>query len=126
MKEQKHSIVVEAVSNFVASESAPAENLYVFAYTITIHNQGDVSARLLTRHWLVSDTNGKVEEIHGNGVVGLQPLLRPGETFRYSSAATITSPIAIMKGSYGMVAEDGKVFLARIPPLTLAIPRTLH
>lgn len=126
MKGQKHSIVVEAVSNFVASQSEPVADRYVFAYTVTIRNQGDSPARLLTRHWLITDAHGQEQEVRGEGVVGVQPHLQPGESFRYTSSAMISTPVGIMKGCYCMVTDDGERFDTEIPPFTLAIPRTLH
>lgn len=126
MKGQKHSIVVEAVSNFVVSQSEPVADRYVFAYTITIRNQGDRPARLLARHWLITDAHGQEQEVRGEGVVGVQPHLQPGESFRYTSSAMISTPVGIMKGSYCMVTDDGEQFDTEIPAFTLAIPRTLH
>lgn len=126
MKGQKHSIVVAAVSNFVVSQSEPVADRYVFAYTITIRNQGDRPARLLARHWLITDAHGQEQEVRGEGVVGVQPHLQPGESFRYTSSAMISTPVGIMNGSYCMVTDDGEQFDTEIPAFTLAIPRTLH
>ncbi|TAN46794.1 MAG: Co2+/Mg2+ efflux protein ApaG [Methylococcaceae bacterium] len=122
----QHNIVVQAVSSFVDSESEPSAERYMFSYTITIHNQGKRAARLVTRHWLVSDAHGKIEEVNGEGVVGQQPLLQPGEIFRYTSGTMIATPVGVMQGSYGMISEDGETFAAVIPAFTLAVPRTLH
>lgn len=126
MKGEKHSIVVEAVSNFVAEESLPQAQRYVFAYTITIHNLGGQAARLLSRYWLITDADGRNQEVRGEGVVGMQPRLEPGQAFRYTSAAMLPTPAGIMRGSYRMVDEDGEQFDTDIPPFTLAAPRTLH
>jgi ApaG protein len=111
---------------FLDDQSAPEEGRFVFAYTIHIHNGGNVPARLLGRHWLITDGNGKVQEVVGEGVVGEQPWLRPGEGFEYTSGAVLETDIGTMRGSYDMLADDGTRFAAPIPPFTLAIPRTLH
>ncbi|HQX47867.1 MAG TPA: Co2+/Mg2+ efflux protein ApaG, partial [Steroidobacteraceae bacterium] len=104
----------------------PHEHRYVFAYTITIRNDGPTPARLLTRHWVITDANGKVQEVRGDGVVGEQPYLEPGQGFRYSSGAVIETPVGAMQGSYQMVSDDGLAFDAPIPPFRLAIPGVLH
>jgi ApaG protein len=122
----KHDIQVDVQTFYVEEQSDPVEERYVFAYTITIRNQGTVSARLLTRHWIITDSNGHIEEVRGDGVVGEQPYLRPGEGFRYTSGAVLKTPVGSMQGSYQMVADDGMSFDADIPIFTLAIPRTLH
>ena len=96
------------------------------AYTIQIRNQGKQPARLLGRHWLITDGNGRVREVVGEGVVGEQPWLRPGEGFEYTSGAVLETDIGTMRGSYDMLADDGTRFAAPIPAFTLSIPRTLH
>lgn len=111
---------------FLDDQSAPEEGRFVFAYTIHIRNGGSVPARLLGRHWLITDGNGKVQEVVGEGVVGEQPWLRPGEGFEYTSGAVLETDIGTMRGSYDILADDGTRFAAPIPPFTLAIPRTLH
>ena len=111
---------------FLDEQSAPEEGRYVFAYTIHIRNDGKVPARLLRRHWLITDGNGKVQEVVGEGVVGEQPWLRPGEDFEYTSGAVLETDIGTMRGSYDMLADDGTRFAAPIPAFTLSIPRTLH
>ena len=111
---------------FLDDQSAPEEQRYVFAYTIHIRNEGKVPARLLGRHWLITDGNGKVQEVVGEGVVGEQPWLRPGEDFEYTSGAVLETDIGTMRGSYDMLADDGTRFAAPIPAFTLSIPRTLH
>jgi ApaG protein len=98
----------------------------VFSYTITIRNEGQVAARLMTRHWIITDANGKVQEVQGEGVVGEQPYLKPGQGFRYSSGAILETPVGSMQGSYRMVADGGEVFDAPIAPFTLAMPGMLH
>ncbi len=111
---------------FLAEQSAPDEGRYVFAYTIQIRNEGKVPARLLGRHWLITDANGHVQEVVGEGVVGEQPWLRPGEGFQYTSGAVLETDIGTMRGSYDVLADDGTRFAAPIPPFTLSVPRTLH
>ena len=108
------------------SSRTRGEGRFVFAYTITIRNEGQVPARLLTRHWIITDANGKVQEVDGEGVVGEQPHLVPGQGFRYSSGAILETPVGAMQGSYRMVADDGEQFDAPIAPFTLAMPGVLH
>ena len=122
----KHNIKVVAQSFYIESQSAPEQNRFVFAYTITIQNEGAVPAKLLSRHWIITDSNGKVEEVRGEGVVGEKPYLRPGEGFQYTSGAVIETPVGSMRGSYQLLADDGVAFDTDIPVFTLAIPRTLH
>ncbi|HEV2620517.1 MAG TPA: Co2+/Mg2+ efflux protein ApaG [Frateuria sp.] len=121
-----YTIDVQVESRFVPDQSKPHDNRYVFAYTVTLHNAGDVPARLLTRHWVITDANGKVEEVRGEGVVGEQPWLRPGDRYQYSSGAVLDTVVGTMQGSYQMLADDGTRFEAPIAPFTLSIPRTLH
>lgn len=121
-----HRIAIETVTHYLAKQSQPEADRYVFAYTITIRNEGNVPAKLLARHWLITDANGQVQEVRGDGVVGEQPYLAPGESFRYTSAAMIATPVGVMRGEYLMVAEDGERFDAEVPAFTLSIPRTLH
>ncbi|MDO9107329.1 MAG: Co2+/Mg2+ efflux protein ApaG [Methylovulum sp.] len=123
---EKNKIIVEATPYFIAAQSAPEKDRYVFAYTITITNQGEVPAQLLSRHWLITDANGKTQEVRGEGVVGEQPYLKPGETFRYTSGAMIETPVGTMQGNYSMRSDEGDDFNADVPKFTLAIPRTLH
>src|ERR1700761_6130440 len=121
-----HSIRIEVETAYLDEQSDPKERRYVFSYTITIRNEGSVSARLLTRHWVITDANGKVEEVRGDGVVGEQPWMRPGDDFEYTSGAVLETAVGTMQGSYEMVADDGTRFEAPIPAFTLSIPRTLH
>lgn len=121
-----YTIDVQVETRFVPDQSKPHDNRYVFAYTVTLHNAGDVPARLLTRHWVITDANGKVEEVRGEGVVGEQPWLRPGDRYQYSSGAVLDTVVGTMQGSYQMLADDGTHFDAPIPAFTLSIPRTLH
>ena len=126
MSRASHSIRVEVETSYLDEQSDPREHRYVFAYTITIRNDGPTPARLLTRHWVITDANGKVQEVRGDGVVGEQPYLEPGQGFRYSSGAVIETPVGAMQGSYQMVSDDGLAFDAPIPPFRLAIPGVLH
>jgi ApaG protein len=121
-----HRIEVDAETTYVEEQSDPDANRYLFAYTITIRNAGTVPARLLTRHWYITNADGEVQEVVGEGVVGEQPYLRPGEGFRYTSAAMIATPVGTMHGSYQMVTDDGEHFDAEIPPFRLSVPRALH
>jgi len=123
---QPHSIRVDVITNYVEDQSSPPEGRFVFSYTITIRNEGSVPARLLTRHWVITDANGKVQEVAGEGVVGEQPHLLPGQGFRYSSGAILETPVGAMQGSYRMVADDGQQFDAPIAPFTLAMPGLLN
>jgi ApaG protein len=123
---KKHQIDIATVTNYLESQSLPDTGRYVFAYTITIRNNGLVPARLLARHWIITDANGKVQEVRGDGVVGEQPRLSPGEYFRYTSAAMIETPVGVMRGSYKLVSDEGESFEAEIPAFTLAVPRVLH
>ena len=126
MDNDKYEISIEVATDYVDEQSAPDADRYVFAYTITIANKGDMAAKLLSRHWVITDANGKVQEVSGDGVVGEQPHLSPGETFRYSSGAVLETPVGAMQGSYRMEAENGRNFDAPIPPFTLAVPGVLH
>ncbi len=126
MESSQHKIRVEVDTSYLADQSDPKDKRYVFSYTITIRNEGSVPARLLTRHWIITDSNGKVQEVRGEGVVGEQPHLLPGQGFRYTSGAVLETPVGAMQGSYQMLADDGVKFDAPIPPFTLAIPGTIH
>lgn len=114
------------MTDYLDGQSDPDNDRYVFTYTVTIVNKGDMPARLLTRHWLIRDANNRVEEVRGDGVIGKQPQLNPGKRFTYTSGTIITTPVGTMGGSYQMIAEDGTRFDARIPEFTLSMPRTLH
>lgn len=122
----KYCIKVEPSPQFLADQSDPENGRYLFAYTITIVNVGDIPAQLVSRHWIITDGNNEVQEVRGLGVVGKQPMLRPGESFRYTSGTSLTTPIGTMKGTYQMVAEDGTHFDAEIPEFVLAAPHALH
>jgi ApaG protein len=121
-----HDIQVSVAARFLDEHSAPQDQRFAFAYTITIRNEGSVPAQLVSRHWVITHGNGKVEEVRGPGVVGEQPHLDPGQAFEYTSGAIIETPVGTMQGSYHMVADDGTTFDAPIPRFTLSIPRTLH
>ncbi len=123
---KRHHITVSARASFVPEQSDEQEGRYVFAYTISILNSGTVPARLISRHWVITDSENQVQEVRGLGVVGEQPLLAPGQSFQYSSGAAIATPVGTMRGSYQMVAEDGTAFEATIPEFMLSMPRTLH
>ncbi|MGB8326983.1 MAG: Co2+/Mg2+ efflux protein ApaG [Steroidobacteraceae bacterium] len=126
METAPHKIRVDVETTFLDEQSDPNEGRFVFSYTITIRNEGQVPARLLTRHWIITDANGKVQEVRGDGVVGEQPYLKPGQGFRYSSGAIIETPVGVMHGSYQMMADDGRAFDAPISPFRLAMPGVLH
>lgn len=123
---KKYEIAVSTVPQFIADQSDPGAERYVFAYTITIENVGTVAAQLISRHWVITDANSRVQEVRGLGVVGQQPLLKPGETFEYTSGCQLDTAVGTMRGSYQMTAEDGTQFEAEIAEFTLSIPRVLH
>lgn len=127
MTDNHPQIDVGVETTYIAEQSDPDSGRYVFAYTITISNQGDAPARLVNRHWVITDANGKVEEVRGPGVVGEHPYLRPGEQFRYTSGTVIATPLGSMEGDYEMEDDEGERFLAPIAPFSLAGPQaTLH
>jgi len=119
-------IDVDVSTRFLDEQSSPDEDRYVFSYTIRIRNDGGVPAKLLSRHWIITDANGKVEEVRGEGVVGEQPRLQPGETFKYTSGAILETGIGTMRGSYEWQTDGGERFVAPVAQFTLSIPRTLH
>ena len=123
---KKYQIAVRAVPQFIADQSDPDAECYVFAYTITIANVGTVAAQLISRHWIITDGNSGIQEVRGLGVVGEQPLLRPGEKYEYTSGCQLDTPVGTMRGTYQMVAEDGTQFEGVIAEFTLSIPRVLH
>jgi len=122
----KHNIRVDVATRYIPEQSDPESDRYVFSYAITITNIGSIAAQLISRHWLITDADGKVQEVRGLGVVGNQPLLQPGEKFEYASGTALETPVGTMRGSYQMVAEDGIQFDAEIPEFVLSMPRTLH
>lgn len=123
-KRYEFSVSVETA--FVAEQSDVEQNRYVFSYSIVITNTGTVPAQLISRHWVITDAAGTVQEVRGLGVVGVQPLLKPGEQFEYTSGTVINTPVGTMHGSYHMTAEDGVQFDSEIAPFTLSMPRVLH
>ena len=125
-RQAKYHITVEPRAFFVEDQSDPAKNHYVFGYTIKLTNTGEVAAQLISRHWLITDSNHRVEEVRGLGVIGQQPTLQPGESYEYTSGCPLATPVGTMKGEYQMVAADGTQFEAQIPEFTLSVPRVLH
>ena len=121
-----HKIRIEVETSYLGEQSDPHEQRYVFAYTITIRNEGGLPATLLTRHWIITDANGGVKEVRGDGVVGEQPRLEPGQGFRYSSGAVLETPVGTMQGTYQMIDGEGQHFDAPIAPFRLAMPGILH
>ena len=126
MPNPRYAIAVAVATRFLDEQSAPDEGRYVFAYTIRIANTGDVPARLLSRRWLITDANGKVQEVAGEGVVGQQPWLKPGGEFEYTSGAVLRTPVGRMQGSYGWRTDDERKFRSPIPGFLLSMPRVLH
>jgi ApaG protein len=123
---KKYHISVSVNTTYLEDQSDPASDRYVFAYTVTIANAGTVAAQLISRHWIITDAENVTQEVKGLGVVGEQPLLRPGESFEYTSGTAMATPVGTMRGTYQMVAEDGNKFDAEIPVFTLSMPRILH
>ncbi len=126
MSDPRYQVDVSVVTRFLAEQSQPEQSRFAFAYTITVRNNGQLPARLLSRHWLITDGNGHVEEVRGAGVVGRQPLIAAGDSHTYSSGTVMTTTVGNMQGSYQMLAEDGKHFDAIIAPFRLAVPGALH
>jgi ApaG protein len=122
----KYEFTVSAIPHYLAEQSAPDEDHYVFAYTVTIRNTGDVTGQLMSRHWIITDGDGQVQEVRGEGVVGEQPVIEPGESYEYTSGCPLSTPVGSMRGSYQCVAEDGTKFTAPIPEFVLSMPSTLH
>ena len=123
---QVHNILVEVATRYLDEQSDPAANRFAFAYTITIRNTGTVAAQLIDRHWIITDGNGKIQEVRGEGVIGEQPLLQPGTSYTYSSGCLLETPVGSMQGSYGMRSEDDEEFRAAVKVFRLAKPNTLH
>lgn len=124
MEKQKASI--KAVTQFIEQQSDKKNGRYVFAYTITIENTSDTSFQLLSRHWIIQDANRKIEEVIGDGVVGEQPIIKPGEQYTYSSGAVLETEMGTMEGKYFMVAENKDEFEVLIPKFTMSVPRVIH
>ncbi len=123
---KRYEITVSAAVQYLPEQSDEKTGRYVFAYTISIRNTGEATAQLISRHWIITDSQGLVQEVRGLGVVGNQPVLRPGESHEYTSGTAIATPVGTMRGSYQMVADDGTRFEAPIPEFTLSVPRVLH
>lgn len=123
---EKNHIDIDVKTAFLAEQSEIDNERFVFSYTITIHNSGEQPAKLLNRHWIITDANGKTQEVRGEGVVGQQPYLKPGESYQYTSGTVLETPVGSMQGEYEMTTNDGKRFLAPIAPFSLAQPRSLH
>ena len=124
--ERRYEISVGTAVQYLADQSDEKAGRYVFAYTITIRNTGNATAQLISRHWVITDSQGLVQEVRGLGVVGAQPVLQPGEHHEYTSGTAIATPVGTMRGTYQMVAEDGTRFEAQIPEFRLSVPRVLH
>ncbi|GAB3266985.1 Co(2+)/Mg(2+) efflux protein ApaG [Chitinimonas naiadis] len=123
---RKYDITVTVQPQYLADQSDEAASRYVFAYHVSIINTGTEPAQLLTRHWIINEAGGKTQEVRGQGVVGEQPRLQPGESFEYHSGVALSSPVGTMRGSYHFVAEDGSPFDATISEFVLSVPRVLH
>jgi len=126
MSDKKYHITVTPTSVFVPEQSDEEADRYIFAYTITITNTGEVPTQLISRRWLITDANQQTQEVQGVGVVGEQPRIKPGESFEYTSGTALATPVGTMSGSYQMVAEDGHAFDVEIPEFVLSMPRVLH
>ncbi|CAD5107007.1 Co2+/Mg2+ efflux protein ApaG [Zestomonas carbonaria] len=126
MSDPRYQIDVSVVTRFLPDQSQPDQQRFAFAYTVTIHNNGTLPARLLSRHWIITDGDGKVQEVRGAGVIGQQPLIEPGASHTYSSGTVLSTRVGSMQGSYQMLAADGTHFDAPIAPFRLAVPGALH
>jgi ApaG protein len=122
----RHEFTVSVRPRYLPEQSDPSASRYAFAYTVTVRNTGQVAAQLISRHWIITDGEGRIEEVRGEGVVGEQPTLQPGEAFEYTSGCPLATPVGSMSGSYHCVAADGTAFEANIPEFVLAGPRALH
>ena len=125
-KDDRHQVNIAAQVNYLPEQSDEADNRFVFAYTITITNAGSAPVKLVSRHWVITDANSLVQEVRGQGVVGEQPLIKPSQSFEYTSGTVLTTQVGTMAGSYHMVTEDGSEFDAPIPQFVLSVPRVLH
>ncbi|UCJ18256.1 Co2+/Mg2+ efflux protein ApaG [Pseudomonas sp. MM211] len=126
MSDSRYQIDVSIITRYLPEQSQPQQNRFAFAYDVTIANNGELSAQLLSRHWLITDGNGQVQEVRGAGVVGEQPLIEPGTSHSYSSGTLMATQVGTMQGSYQMIANDGQRFDALIAPFRLAVPGALH
>lgn len=125
-KNEHYPIKIAIEVNYLPEQSDESDNRFVFAYTITITNESNVTVKLVSRHWVITDANQYVQEVRGQGVVGEQPVLHPGQSFEYTSGTVLATQVGTMSGSYQMVAEDGTKFDASIPQFVLSVPRVLH
>lgn len=126
MSDSRYNIDVSVVTRYLPEQSQPEQNRFAFAYTVTVSNKGELPAKLLSRHWVITDGDGRVQEVRGAGVIGQQPLIEAGASHTYSSGTVMATRVGIMQGSYQMLAEDGKRFDAVIAPFRLAVPGSLH
>jgi len=122
----RYQFNIQVQPQYLEEQSEPEQGRYLFAYTVTIRNTGEVTAQLVSRHWIITDSDGQIEEVRGPGVVGEQPVLKPGQSFQYTSGCPLATPVGSMHGSYQCIAEDGTAFEATIPEFVLSVPRTLH
>ncbi len=121
-----NKIDIKVLPAYIANQSDPENNHFVFSYTVTIRNNGSMPAKLLARHWVITDGDGLVQEVKGDGVIGEQPHLQPGESFQYTSGTFMNTPFGTMHGSYQMISDSGENFDAEIPAFQLTVPNTLH
>ena len=126
MSDSRYQVDVSVVTHYLADQSQPEQDRFAFAYTITVQNNGEIAAKLLSRHWVITDGDGHVEEVRGEGVVGQKPLIAAGESHTYTSGTVMTTKVGTMQGIYQMLADDGKRFDAIIKPFRLAVPGALH
>ena len=119
-------IEINVNAQYLSQQSQPDKHEYMFAYTIRIQNHGNENCQLISRHWVITESDFSVQEVHGEGVVGKQPIIEPGKSFEYTSAAVLKSEVGTMKGFYDMVTDNGHVFKAAIPQFTLSVPRVLQ
>ncbi|MBD2858618.1 Co2+/Mg2+ efflux protein ApaG [Spongiibacter sp. KMU-158] len=126
MISESKSVKIVVKTQYLPEQSNPGESRFAFAYTINIANEGEEAVRLLTRHWIITDGDNKVQEVHGDGVIGKQPLIEPGKAFNYTSGAVINTPVGTMEGSYEMITASGRPFIAPIKVFSLAQPSALH
>jgi ApaG protein len=122
----KHGVVIQTQVNYLPEQSDESGNRFVFSYTITITNLGTATARLISRHWIITDAHNHVQEVRGQGVVGEQPVLKPSQSFEYTSGTVLTTQVGTMRGSYQMQTDDGSQFDVEIPQFVLSVPRVLH
>ena len=126
MEKDPHNFIIQAHVNYLPDQSDEAGNRFVFSYTITITNLGSIAAKLVSRHWIITDADNHVQEVRGQGVVGEQPLLHPKQSFEYTSGTVLSTQVGTMRGNYRMHADDGAQFDVEIPQFVLSVPRVLH